>query len=247
MNTVKDKKIWVIGASAGIGEALTRRLDEHGAMLAISARSEEALYNLGKSLTKKPLIYPLDVTNEANFNRSFKALIAAWGEIDSIVYLPAMYNPMKLERLDLQSVRSELDANLMAVFNAISVVIPVLKKQKHGQFLICSSIAGFVGLPKSQPYSCTKTAVTNLTETLKCEYPYLDIKVIHPGFVKTRLTDKNNFKMPMIITPEKAASYIYSGMLTSKFEIAFPGRFVFLVKLLRFLPYWLYFKIIKLN
>ncbi|MDC0534310.1 SDR family NAD(P)-dependent oxidoreductase [Francisellaceae bacterium] len=244
MKTVTGKKIWIIGASAGIGEALVKQLDEQGAMLAISARSEEGLYNLGKSLTKKPLIYPLDVTNEANITRSFKALIAAWDEVDSIIYMPAMYNPMKLERLELPLVRSELEANLMAVFNAISVITPVLKKQKRGQFLICSSVAGFVGLPKSQPYSCTKAAVTNLTETLKCEYPFLDIKVIHPGFVKTRLTDKNNFKMPMIITPEKAADYIYKGMLKSKFEIAFPGRFIFMIKLLRLLPYRLYFKIL---
>ena len=245
MNTVKNKKIWVIGASAGIGQDLVKKLDAEGANLAISARSKDTLHQLSQSLKHNALVYPLDVTIPIDIERSFKALISIWETIDAIVYLPAMYHPTKLERIELQLVRAEIDANLMAVFNTLSAVLPILKKQRFGQLLICSSVAGFVGLPKSQPYSCTKSAVTNLTETLKCEYPYLDIKVIHPGFVKTRLTEKNNFKMPMIITSEKAANYIYKGMLKPKFEITFPRRFSFAIKLLRLLPYWVYFKIMS--
>lgn len=243
MTNVKGKNIWIIGASAGIGWALVDKLYYHGANLAVSARSEKTLTNLIESYSHKPYVLPLDVTDIDSLHKGFNTLTTKWGLIDSVIYLPAVYNPAELAKLDPETVRSEINVNLMAVFNFIHCIQGYFKQQQNGQILICSSLAGLCGMPNGQPYSATKAAVTNLTQTFKCECPYLDIKVIHPGFVKTRLTDKNNFKMPMLITPEQAAKHIYKGMLKSKFEINFPKRFAILMKFMSLLPSYFYFKI----
>jgi len=245
MKNLNNQKIWILGASAGLGSELAKILDFDGAEIAISARSESDLLLLGNSLVNKPLIRPLDVTDVSQIASAFQSILSEWKTIDRIVYLPAIYNPMKLSRLNLDIVQKEIEVNLLGLFNMISVVLPVLQKQKQGQFLICSSVAGFVGLPMGQPYSATKAAVTNVAESLKCENPNLDIKIIHPGFIKTRLTDQNNFKMPMIMDAEVAAYKLYKGMLKNKFEISFPWAFVATIKLIRILPYSVFFKIFK--
>jgi short-subunit dehydrogenase len=136
---------------------------------------------------------------------------------------------------------------LNGAFNAVHAVLPILKSQAHGQFVLCGSVAGYCGLPNGQPYSATKAGVINLAESLRAEEGHLDIKVINPGFVRTPLTDKNNFKMPMMIEPEEAAKIIVKGLQSKKFEIHFPKRFTFLMKILSVLPDFLYFKIIGLK
>lgn len=115
------------------------------------------------------------------------------------------------------------------------------------QLIFCASVAGYVGLPNGQPYSATKAALINYAESLRAEYwPQVDIKIISPGFVQTRLTDKNEFKMPMIITPEAAAEAIYADINNPKrFEIHFPRRFSTIMKLLRLLPYRVFFNVAR--
>jgi short-subunit dehydrogenase len=159
--------------------------------------------------------------------------------------MAAIYDPAPLNQLDIKSAHQMVDINLNGAFNTVHAVLPVLKAQGHGQFALCGSVAGYRGLPNGQPYSATKAAVINLAESLRAEEHNLDIKVINPGFVRTPLTDKNDFKMPMIIEPEEAAKIIARELQTNCFEIHFPKRFTYIVKLLRILPSRQFFKCVR--
>ena len=148
--------------------------------------------------------------------------------------------PMKIDKLDMEITRQMIEVNLLGAFNTVHAVLPILAKQSRGQVALCGSVAGYIGLPGGQPYSATKAAIINLAETLHAELPKkIDVKLISPGFVRTPLTDKNNFNMPMMISPEQAAIYIADGLLSKNFEIHFPKKFTIILKFLELLPYWL--------
>lgn len=243
----QDKVIWIIGASSGIGEALARELASRGAVLALSARRKDTLEKLKDSLrADQHKIFALDVSDADVVTRTAGAIRAALGRIDSVIFLAASYTPMKLENLDLAVTRQMIDVNLAGAFHVVHAVLPILKDQSAGQIALCGSVAGYIGLPGGQPYSATKAAIINLAESLRAELPKkIDIKLISPGFVRTELTDKNDFYMPMIIEPEKAAKAIADGLLQTRFEVHFPKRFTYLLKLLCLLPYHLALKITK--
>lgn len=245
--TFHDKVIWIIGASSGIGEALARELASRGAVLALSARRKDALETLKDALGgEKHRMFTLDVTDAELITRTAGAIRAAFGRIDSVIFLAANYTPMKLESLDLAVTRQIIDVNLTGAFHVVSAVLPILKDQSAGQIALCGSVAGYIGLPGGQPYSATKAGIINLAESLHAELPEkIDVKLISPGFVRTNLTDKNNFEMPMIISAERAAKRIADGLLKKRFEVHFPKRFTCLLKLLRILPYPLALKIIR--
>ena len=122
-----------------------------------------------------------------------------------------------------QAIRVEV--NLLGVFHALHAVLPLFKEQQKGQIALCGSVAGYIGLPGGQPYSATKAGVMNIAESLVAELPdYIDVKLISPGFVRTELTDKNSFDMPMIIGADQAARSIADGLRDSGFEVHFPKR-----------------------
>lgn len=238
--------IWIIGASSGIGYALAVELAAQGATLALSARRKEELEQLKQRLGDHHRIYLLDVTDSERTMRTAKAIHAAFGRIDRIIFLSAAYTPMSLDALDMLVTRHMIDVNVGGAFHVVHAVLPLLKEQKSGQIALCASVAGYTGLAGGQPYSATKAAVINLAESLYAESPqHIDIKLINPGFVRTALTDKNNFPMPMIITPQHAAKSIAQGLLSTQFEIHFPKKFTYILKLLRILPYALAYKITK--
>lgn len=250
--TYNDKIIWIIGASSGIGEALSKELASKGAVLCLSARRAEELTKLKNCLPEvvvKHEVFPLDVCNRENVIKTANIIHAHFGHIDSIIFLAAAYKPMRLETLDMQYVHQIIETNLLSAFYVLHAVIPLLKSQAYGQIALCGSVAGYIGLPEGQPYSATKAAIINLAESLRSELPStIDVKIINPGFVKTALTAKNNFEMPMMITPEKAATFIADGLLKTNFEIHFPKQFTLFLKLIHFLPYWLSIKIVaRLN
>jgi short-subunit dehydrogenase len=237
----KDKIIWIIGASSGIGESLAKELASRGAKLAISARRQNALADLKNSLTgQQHKIFSLDVSDSQSLINTAQAIYADFGRIDSVIFLAAAYLPMKIDKLDMEITRQMIEVNLLGAFNTVHAVLPILAKQSRGQVALCGSVAGYIGLPGGQPYSATKAAIINLAETLHAELPKkIDVKLISPGFVRTPLTDKNNFNMPMMISPEQAAIYIADGLLSKNFEIHFPKKFTIILKFLELLPYWL--------
>lgn len=246
MDTIKDKYIWIIGASSGIGEALAYELASRGAHVAISARSGEKLDVISHKLQgDKHLSLPLDVTDLEGFDKSLEAIGHSFPKLDSVIFLAAHYTPHKKEREPIASIHAKIDVNLKGAINVVEKVYPVFKKQGYGQVVLCGSVAGYRGLAYGQPYCATKAAIINYAESLKIEAEpdNIDVKLISPGFVKTQLTDKNDFKMPMIISAERAGREIADGLTRKPFEIHFPKKFTFWMKILRLLPTRLYFAV----
>jgi short-subunit dehydrogenase len=243
----KGQIIWIVGASSGIGSALARELSERGAILALSARRKEELEKLKSALGEQHKVFSLDVTNAETTQRTAEAIRSAFGRIDRIVFLAAAYAPMRLDKLDLGVTKEIIGINLLGAFNLVYAALPILKTNNgKRQIALCGSVAGYIGLPGGQPYSSTKAGVINLTESLHAEYrDEIDIKLISPGFVRTALTDKNTFTMPMIIEPDEAAREIADGLLSRRFEIHFPKKFTYFLKIVRLLPYALSLSIIQ--
>lgn len=241
------RRVWVIGASSGIGAALARALIDRGARVALSARNRDALARLAQG--GKPgqvLNLPLDVTRESGLAAALGEIRSAWSGVDLVVLLAGNHDPLRAWELTATRARDLVETNLMGALNALSVVTPALLEAGRGGVAVVSSVAGYRGLPTGLVYGATKAALINLTETL-----YLDLKprgigvyLVNPGFVRTPLTDRNTFSMPALIEPEEAACHMLRGMERGEFEIHFPKRFTRWLKLLRVLPYRLYFPIV---
>jgi short-subunit dehydrogenase len=244
----ENKKIWIIGASTGIGAQLAKALAKEGARIALSARDNEKLLEVKASLEGLDHgVYSLDVVDADKVRLTAERIAKDFGRIDSVIFMAAAYKPHDGKEPDLAIVKQIIDVNLTGAFNLVYSALPILKSQGGGQIVLCASVAGFRGLPNGQPYCATKAALINFAESLYIENKdnNIDVRVINPGFVKTRLTDKNDFKMPFIISAEKAAQYIVKGLKKNKFEIHFPKRFTYFMKLLRILPNSIYFMLAK--
>lgn len=240
------ENIWVIGASSGIGRALSIHLAKAGARVAVSARRKDELDSLAQEMGEGHVVVPLDVADAEMMLAAVRTVGESMGRIDRVIFLSAIYHPMRLDQLDLNITKHMLDVNVMGAFHLIHAVLPMLKEQKSGQIALCASVAGYVGLPGGQPYSATKAAIQNLAESLCAECPpAIDVKIINPGFVKTPLTDKNDFHMPMMMSTEAAAEAIARGLKSSVFEIHFPKRFTYFMKFLKLLPASLQFLITR--
>lgn len=242
--TPKTLHYWIIGAAGGIGKALCKELHAAGATLTISGRKEEGLLQLQAELgVERCHVKVMDVTQA-------EALTEAAREIspDSVVMLAATYRtPEMTAELSAEHTKNIIDVNLTGTFYVISAAMAVFKEKGRGQLALCASVAGYSGLPAGQPYSATKAGIINVAESLRAEHAgsSIDIKMINPGFVKTDLTDLNDFPMPMIITPEKAGKALAKGLTRNVFEIHFPKRFTYIMKFLRILPYSLYIRLAK--
>ena len=242
----RDKRVWVIGASSGIGAALARALLAQGARVALSARSVPGLAQIAATPGATVLVMPLDVTDAAAVAPALQQVVAAWGGIDLVVWCAGSHNPVRAWDLDAADARRLVDVNLNGVINGLPAVVRQLLLQNSGGMAIVSSVSGYGGLPTALVYGATKAALINLTETL-----YLDLAprgigvyLINPGFVKTPLTDRNTFKMPALISADEAAQEIIAGFARGSFEIHFPRRFTLWLKMLRLLPYRLYFALV---
>lgn len=240
------KRVWVIGASTGIGEATAHLLLDSGAQVAFSARG------IGKLLATtgghaRALALPLDVTDAASMSAACDRLVAQWGGIDLVLVVAGGYNEMRADSFDLAAANALIDLNLRGVFNCLAPVLPVLLRQGAGGIGIVSSVAGYSGLPKALVYGPTKAALINLAESLYFDLHPRGIAVyqICPGFVDTPLTKQNDFAMPALMTPRQAAQALVAGVERGHFHIHFPRRFTNTLRLARLLPYRLYFWLIR--
>ena len=229
-----DKRIWIVGASAGIGRALAHELARRGARLVLSARSEDALRALAGELGQGEVI-ACDLA-DAHSLASARDCILAQGPLDAMISTAALYDPGRVTGIDREAARRLIEVNLLGTL-AFAQAAPGLLRDR-GQLVLFGSVAGYVGLPKGQIYSATKAAVINLAETLRVEYaPGIDVRLVSPGFVETRLTARNDFDMPFLMTPGDAARRIADGLAGRRFEIHFPRRLSLPLKLLRALPH----------
>ena len=231
------ERIWIIGASDGIGAALARHWAASGARLILSARSGDRLAGLAAGLGADHIALPLDVSDRPTLDAAAEA-IARTGPLDRVIHLAALYDPGRIADLDPKAAAEIVTVNLTGSFHVAQVAPPLLRN--GGQLALCGSVAGYIGLPHGQIYSASKAGVINLTESLRVELAdRIDVRLINPGFVDTRLTRRNDFKMPAMVTPDEAAKAIISGLNSGRFEIHFPRRFTTLLKFIKVLPYWL--------
>ncbi len=246
-NYYNNKNILVIGGSFGIGEELCKELSNLGSNLAIVARSKDKIDNLCKTLNGKHLSIATDVSKKSDLNKLSATLGKKWKKIDIAIFCVGTYQPMNIDNFDLQKAENIIDINLNSFLNFIDSFLPLLKEKKISHLAIISSVAGYFGMPNSLTYGASKAALSNLSESLFHELRKYETKVqlINPGFVKTRLTDQNDFKMPGIISANKAAKLIIKQLPKNRFEIKFPFIFTSLVKILSILPYKIRFFLLK--
>lgn len=246
------KTAWITGASSGIGRELALQLARRGTVVAASARNAELLGELAGAAAREGrgriLPTPLDVTDLAACREAAASVARVLGGPPELTVLNAgTYLPMGAHDFAAERFRAQIEPNLMGAANVLDAVLPAYLAAGRGHIVFVASVAGYRGLPTGAAYGATKAALINLAEALKFDLDPAGIKVqlVNPGFVKTPLTDKNEFAMPFLMPVEKAVARLISGLGSSRFEITFPRRFTWQLKLLRCLPYRLYFAITR--
>ncbi len=237
------KHFWLVGASTGIGRELSLELARRGARVTLSARSVDKLVELKNDIGEAATVAPLDVADPG----AIESVAASLGNVDGVVYLAAAYQPECAKAaFSPEQIEQTIRINLTGAIYVVEACKDKLRQQPGSLLAIYASIAGYRGLPNGQPYSATKAGLINYAESLRTELAgEVLVKVINSGFVDTRLTQKNDFQMPMLMTPESAAIRIADNLGKPGFEIAFPTRFALVAKLLRLCPNWLFFWISK--
>ena len=233
---------WVTGASTGIGREIALQLAAAGVRVAASARSADKLATLADGILK----FPLDVTDAEACRRTCEAVEAELGPLDLVVLGAGTYSPVAVDHIDPQLFAHTMTTNYMGVVNGLAAVAPRMLARGKGHISWIASVAGFMGLPKAAAYGPTKAALINLGE---CLYPEMKLKgvrisVINPGFVATPLTAQNDFEMPFLMQPEEAGRRTIAGLAAGRFEVAYPRRFVAILRTLRALPYPIFFRLI---
>jgi NAD(P)-dependent dehydrogenase (short-subunit alcohol dehydrogenase family) len=239
------KRVWLVGASTGIGLACAQALRTAGAHVVVSARNAQSVQDWA---AQDPNVKwrALDVVNRAQVQAAARA-IEAEGPLDLVVYAAGYYRAQRASTMDLDELLHHDQVNYQGALHVIDAVLPGMLMRQSGHISLLSSVAGWRGLPNGLAYGPTKAALTHLAETL-----YLDLQdhgigvsVVNPGFVATPLTAQNQFTMPALISPEEAARQMLRGWAGGQFDIHFPKRFTLWLKLLRLLPYRLYFPLVR--
>jgi len=243
---MNKKTIWITGGSTGIGKALAIKFSNKGWNVAISARRVELLNELSNQ-HENITAFPLDVTNKIKCNEVFNQIINKYTNLDICFFSTGTWNPKKEKDIDVEQIEEVFKVNFFGTVNSIKAVEQFFKNQKSGIIAIVSSIAGYRGLPNSTGYGPSKSALNNLAESLYFDFKRFNVRVclVSPGFIKTPMTDKNDFKMPFLKTPEYAANKIYDGLINKdNFEIHFPKVLTVMLKILSFLPSKIYFSLV---
>ena len=245
----RGKRVWLVGASSGIGLACAQALQAAGAHVVISARELGALSEWARqseSEGKRLELYPLDVTDSLQVKYVTRQ-VAAQGTIDMLLYCAGHYRAQRATDFDLPDMLRHQEVNYNGLLRVLGEALPVMLQQGFGHISLVSSVAGWRGLPNGLAYGPTKAAVTHVAETLYMDLQDkgIGVSVVNPGFVATPLTAQNQFTMPALISPEQAAQDMLKGWAQGQFDIHFPKRFTLWLKLLRLLPYRLYFPLVR--
>ncbi len=240
---MKPGVAWIIGGGSGIGAAVTKLMAAQGWTVAISGRRAEKLAEVARGNAKiRP--YQLDVTDHAAISETITSIVADLGRIDLFIFGAAAWQPMDVGDYDFDKFEKVVDTNYLGLLRIADPLLKQMESQGGGHFAVIASVAGYFGLPRSAAYSSTKAGIINLLETMRTELKPrgITVRMIAPGFVKSELTDKNDFPMPFLMETDDAAKRIVDGLTQSdRFEIAFPKRMVWLMKTVRWLPYPVFF------
>ena len=237
--TFEGKRYWLVGASEGLGLALAQQMHRAGASLILSARSANRLAEACATLPGATAA-PLDVSDSA----AVAAVAAQIGPIDGMVWLAGVYTPMPADALDADAFVPMCDVNFTGCARVLGAVLPAMVARGSGHIVLTGSLSGFRGLPGAMGYQASKAGVMALAECLYADLRGTGIKVqlANPGFIRTRLTDKNTFAMPFMMEPEAAAAHMMTLMKDEAFKKSFPTVFSWLFRLSQFLPDWAYYR-----
>lgn len=241
MTNWAGKRFWLVGASEGLGQALAHKMSAAGVHLILSARSQDKLQKLSEDLPGTSEVVPVDVSDTA----SVQAAADAAGDIDGVVQIAGVYWPFGAKEWDADQANAMADINYTGAMRLVGAVLPKFVERDAGHIVLTGSLSGFRGLPNAAAYTSSKAAVMTLAESLYADLWRTNVKVqlVNPGFVKTRLTDKNDFNMPFIMEPEDAAREFFEHMNTDSFKRSFPTLFSWVFRGSQFLPDWLYYRL----
>jgi NAD(P)-dependent dehydrogenase (short-subunit alcohol dehydrogenase family) len=241
----QGRRVWLVGASTGIGLACAQALRAAGAQVVVSARQPQGVLEWAAQDTGVQW-RALDVCDGPQVQATAQALLAE-GPLDMLVYAAGCYQAQRATAMDLADMLQHDKVNYQGALQAIHAVLPHMLQRGGGHISLVSSVAGWRGLPNGLAYGPTKAALTHLAETLYIDLQDqgIGVSVVNPGFVATPLTAKNQFTMPALISPEEAARQMLKGWSQGQFDIHFPKRFTGWLKLLRLLPYRLYFPLVR--
>ena len=245
----QGRRVWLVGASSGIGLACAKAMQAAGAHVIVSARDLGTLSEWAEVCKTKGLpvaLMSLDVTDALQVKYVARQ-VAAGGPLDLVLYCAGHYHAQRATAFDLNDMLRHQDVNYNGLLRVLDAVLPIFLQQGHGHISLVSSVAGWRGLPNGLAYGPTKAAMTHLAETLYMDLQDkgIGVSVINPGFVATPLTAQNNFQMPALISPEEAAKAMLAGWAEGLFDIHFPKRFTSWLKLMRLLPYRVYFALVR--
>ena len=241
MRSWTGKRYWIVGASAGLGRAVALEISRRGAEVILSARNEADLNALAEECPGKATVVPVDVADDA----SVRAAAGAAGNIDGMVYLAGVYWPMSSQQWMPDEAVRTLDINLTGAARVLGHVVPAMVARDAGHIVLTGSLSGFRGLPYAVAYGASKAGLMSLAETMHADLRHtgVEVQLINPGYVRTRLTDKNEHTMPFIMEPEEAARIFVQHMGTDKFSLSYPLVFSWLFRGSQFLPDWLYYRV----
>ena len=241
MRKLTGKRYWLVGASEGLGRALAEELSRQGVDLVLSARSAERLQELADTLANDAQVVPVDIADSS----SVRAAAEQAGDIDGVVFLAGVYWPFKATEWDPEKVEKMCDVNFTGAARVVGSVLPQMVARDRGHIVLTGSLSGFRGLPGASGYAPSKAGVMAMAESM-----YADLKgtgvavqIANPGFIKTRLTEKNDFNMPFIMEPEDAAKEMIWLMRSERFKHSFPRVFASFFRIGQFLPDWLYYRV----
>lgn len=241
MREWKGRRYWIVGASEGLGRALAFEMSRAGADLVLSARSADRLAALCAELPGKAVAVPVDVSDRA----SVEAAATAAGEIDGAVYMAGVYWPMKATAWNAAEVETMCDINFTGAARVMGALVPGMVARGRGHLVLCGSLSGFRGLPGAIGYGASKAGLMHLAETMRVDLKRtgVEVQLVNPGFIRTRLTEKNDFTMPFIMDADTAARHFFAQMNRKSFSANFPRGFAALFRASQFLPDWLYYRL----
>jgi NADP-dependent 3-hydroxy acid dehydrogenase YdfG len=234
------KRYWLVGASEGLGLALAQMMSRAGVDLILSARNPDRLAEAVATLPGPARALPVDVGDTA----SVTAAAATLGRIDGVVFLAGVYWPTPAQNWDAEQVEAMCNINFTGCARVIGAVMPQLVAQGRGHVVITGSLSGFRGLPGAIGYAASKAGTMALAESMYADLrgTGIQVQVANPGFIRTRLTEKNDFTMPFIMDPDTAARVMWEHMNTDRFKVSFPTVFSWFFRLSQFLPDWAYYR-----
>jgi len=234
------KRYWLVGASEGLGLALAQALAAEGAKVILSARDPARLAMACATVPRASAVV-VDVSDAA----SVAAAVTEVGTLDGMVFLAGVYWPMNAQAVDAAQLVAMCDVNFTGCARVVGAVLPAMIARGAGHLVIAGSLAGFRGLPGALGYAASKAGAMALAESLYADLRGSGVRVqlANPGFIRTRLTVKNDFAMPFLMEPAQAAAQMLALMKTSRFKCSFPMLFSWLFRGAQFLPDGLYYRI----